>query len=277
MSDLKTIAAFFAHPDDEAFTCGGTLASFAAQGVEVSLVCATRGEVGEISDSALATPETLGEVREQELVCACNTLGINPPIFLNYRDSGMAGTPENKHPDAFMNISAAEVIRRLVRQIRHLKPQVVITFDPTGGYGHPDHIAIHHHTVAAFEAAGDPDLYPDQGEAWQADRLYYIAFPDSFFESIYQKLVEIGEDVSEMERFRDGRAGIPIDDISLIQDVADYVQIKWDAFYCHKTQINPHSPFRKVPDDFMKQLVAKEYFILAKPESMVGQKLATLA
>jgi LmbE family N-acetylglucosaminyl deacetylase len=151
----STILAVYAHPDDEAFTTGGVLAHYAAQGHRVALICATRGEVGEISDPALATAETLGQVREEELRCAANALGLSELIFLGYRDSGMAGTAENQHPEAFANAAAEEVVARLVGHIRRLQPDVVITFDPGGGYGHPDHIAAHRHTVAAFHAAAD--------------------------------------------------------------------------------------------------------------------------
>lgn len=277
MSQNSTnILACFAHPDDEAFTCGGTLAEFAAQGASVSLICTTRGEVGEISDPALATPETLGQVREQELRCACDTLGINPPIFFDYRDSGMDGTPENNDPRAFMNIPAETVVPQLVEVIRRLKPNVIITFDPTGGYGHPDHIAIHHHTLAAFDAAADPNQYPELGNSWQTERLYYVVLARSFFDGIYQQLVVMGEDVSQFERFRDGPAGWPDEDVSLVREVPSFLETKWNAFYCHKTQINPNSPFRKVPDDLMKDLVSREHFVLAKPENLAGQKRKTL-
>ncbi|MER3515271.1 MAG: GlcNAc-PI de-N-acetylase, partial [Chloroflexota bacterium] len=155
----RSLLSVFAHPDDESFGVGGTLAYYAAQGHRVALG-ATRGDVGEIADPALATPQTLGDVRTAELNCAAQVLGVSKIILLGYRDSGMAGTPENQDPRAFMNAPAEEVVERLVGIIRRLRPQVVITFDPYGGYGHPDHIAIHRHTVAAFHAAGDPARYP---------------------------------------------------------------------------------------------------------------------
>src|SRR5262245_28885954 len=152
-----TLLAVFAHPDDEAFGVGGTMTRYSEQGVRTVLVCATRGEVGEISDPALATPETLGEVREQELRCACDALRIKDLIFLDYRDSGMKGTPENDDERSLYRADPLEAIGKLVKIIREVKPQVVITFEPYGGYGHPDHIAISKHTTAAFGAAADPD------------------------------------------------------------------------------------------------------------------------
>src|SRR3954449_13218879 len=117
----QTLLAIFAHPDDEAFTTGSRLATYAAAGAEVVLVCAPRGEVGEISDPALATPETLGQVREGELRCATAALGLSDLILLNYRDSGMIGTAYNTDPRAFMNAEADEVVSQLVGIIRRIK------------------------------------------------------------------------------------------------------------------------------------------------------------
>ena len=111
--------------------------------VRVGLICATRGEVGEISDPSLATPEDLGCVREQEFRAACKALGVKELFILGYRDSGMAETLENQHPQALCQASPNEVVGRIVEIIRRLKPHVMLTFDQNGGYGHPDHIFIH--------------------------------------------------------------------------------------------------------------------------------------
>ncbi|NOZ05366.1 MAG: hypothetical protein GXP41_03290 [Chloroflexi bacterium] len=201
MTEGRKLLAVFAHPDDESFGTGGTLAHYAAQGVHTGLVCATRGEVGEISDPALATRETLAQVREDELRCAAQTLGVGELFVLDYRDSGMAGTSENEDPRSLVRAASEQVVGRLVGIIRKFRPQVVITFEPNGGYGHPDHIAIHRHTVAAFHAAGDPSQYPDQGTPWQAERLMYTAIPRSFFVKMRDRLVEAGVDVSGFDRF----------------------------------------------------------------------------
>ncbi len=203
-----SLLAVYAHPDDEAFGTGGTIARYAGEGVKTYLVCATRGEVGEISDPSLATPETLGQVREGELRCAAETMGVAELIFLDYRDSGMAGTDENRDPRAFINAPADEVIATLVTIIRRLRPQVVATFEPNGGYGHPDHIAIHRHTVAAFHAAGDGQYRPELGQSWQASRLFYTAIPRSFFIEMRQQLEALGEDTSEFDRFDDPADGL---------------------------------------------------------------------
>lgn len=255
-----------AHPDDEAFGSGGMLAHYAAEGVHTTLVCATGGEMGEISDAGLATPENLAQVRENELRCACETLGVKDLVMLGYRDSGMAGTPANEDDRAFMNIPAEEVVARLVGLIRRLKPQVVITFDPHGGYGHPDHIAIHKHTVAAFYAAGDSQQYPEQGMAWQPDRLFYTVIPRSFLQKMHSQMVAAGMDTSGFDNFDLDTMGYPDDDINVTLDVSPYVEAKRTALYCHKTQFGPNSLFRSVPQEQMFEMMSREYFVRVWPE-----------
>jgi LmbE family N-acetylglucosaminyl deacetylase len=147
MADLGILASY-AHPDDEQGVTG-TLALYAQQGVRTGLICATRGELGEISDPALATPETLGAVREQEMRTAAAIAQIQHVWFLDYRDSGFVNSPRNQDPEAFANADPEEVVGRIVRIIRMFKPQVIVTFDPTGGYGHADHIAISRWTTDA--------------------------------------------------------------------------------------------------------------------------------
>jgi len=272
----RTLLALFAHPDDEAFGTGGTLARYAAAGADVTLVCATRGEVGEIAEGTDATPETLGQVREAELRCAAETVGVRELIFLDYRDSGMAGTPENADPRAFVNMPAEEVVPRLVGIIRRTKPQAVVTFEPNGGYGHPDHIAIHRHAVAAFRAAADSSLYADQGLAWQAARLYYTAIPRSFFLRMRDELAALGQDTSDFARFEDGAAGWPDDKVNVTMDVSDTVEAKWSALQCHRTQFGPGNLFRRLPEPLVKRMMSQEYFALAWPEPQPGLRLSDL-
>ena len=264
MEKLRLLACF-AHPDDEAFGTGGTLASYAAQGYEIQLVCATRGEAGEISDDQLATPATLGAVREAELRCAAETMGIAEPIFLNYRDSGMAGTAENNDPRAFVNIPPEQVVAQLVQIIRQVKPHVVVTFEPFGGYGHPDHIAIHRHTVAAFHAAADASQFPGLGESWQAERLFYTAIPRSFFVTMREKLAAMGADIDDLNAFDDPSRGWPDDQIHVVEDVTDTVQAKWGAMECHRTQFGPGNLFRRLPKEQVMELMSREYFAQAWP------------
>jgi N-acetyl-1-D-myo-inositol-2-amino-2-deoxy-alpha-D-glucopyranoside deacetylase len=272
----QTLLAVFAHPDDEAFGTGGTLAHYAAQGAQVVLACATRGEVGEIAEDSLATHETLGRVRENELRCAAQTLGVSDLIFLGYRDSGMAGTPQNDDPRAFMNVAPDEVVARLVGIIRRVRPQVVVTFEPHGGYGHPDHMAIHRHTLAAFHAAADPGRYPEQGPVWQASHLFYTAIPRSFFVEMRRRLEAMGADTSEFARFEESGAGWPDDKVNVVLNVADEVDAKWTALNCHRTQFGPDNLFRRLPEDEVKGMMSQEYYALAWPEPESGLQLHDL-
>jgi N-acetyl-1-D-myo-inositol-2-amino-2-deoxy-alpha-D-glucopyranoside deacetylase len=269
-----TLMAVFAHPDDESFGSGGSLARYGADpDIQVTLVCATRGEAGEISDARLATPERLGEVREGELRCACQALGVDSLYFLDYRDSGMAGTPENLERGALTMADFDEVVGKIVEHIRRERPDVVVTFDKTGGYGHPDHIAIHHHTKAAFEAAADPAQYSEQLtdglEPHQAQKLYFTAIPRRFFRSALEKMGELGIEIPERyQNLIDEPFGLP--DEACTTDV--YVQDFWDAkqaaVQCHATQLNPDSIFAALPPEIMRELQAWECFQLA--ESHVG-------
>ena len=155
-STERALLAVLPHPDDETFAVGGTLARYAAAGVRTVLVICTGGEVGEISDPALATPETLGVVRAGELAASARALGIARSVTLGYRDSGMAGTPDNDHPASFNQASLDEATGKLVAIVRQERPDVLVTYDDNGFYGHPDHIKAHQITVAAFDAAADP-------------------------------------------------------------------------------------------------------------------------
>ena len=175
--NYRTLLAVLAHPDDESFGMGGTLALYASQGVAVHLVCATRGEVGEVEPHHLESYRSIGDLREAELRCAAGKLGLAGVYFLGYRDSGMTGSPENEHPEALAKAPLDEAAARVTCYIRRLRPQVVLTFDPIGGYRHPDHIAIHRATVEAFNAAGNPAAYPCEYPAYQPGKLYFHTFP----------------------------------------------------------------------------------------------------
>lgn len=262
-----SLLALFAHPDDEAFGTGGTLAHYAQAGVRTTLVCATRGEAGEIAEGVDATPQTLGAVRENELRCAAETMGVAELIFLDYRDSGMAGSPENQHPRAFINAPAEEVVPQLVRIIRQVRPEIVVTFEPNGGYGHPDHIAIHKHTVAAFHAAADASRYPEAGPAWQAARLYYTAIPRSFFTHMWEQLTALGRDMSDYGWLENGGDhGWPDEAVTAVIDVGETVEAKWSALHCHRTQFGPANLFRQLPEAMVKDLMRHESFSQAWPE-----------
>lgn len=270
-----TLMAVFAHPDDESFGTGGTLARYGADPeVRVVLVCATRGEAGEISDPALATPDRLGEVREAELRCACQVLGVETLHLLDYLDSGMAGTPENTRLGALAAADFDEVVGKIAAHIRRERPDVVVTFDENGGYGHPDHVATHHHTTAAFAAAADPGRYPDQLQeglaAHQASKLYYTAIPRRFFRAVAAKMQELGIEIPEryLQRFEEEPWGLPDEACTTDISVADFWETKQAAVQCHATQLNPDSIFALLPPEIMGELQGWECFQLA--ESLVG-------
>jgi LmbE family N-acetylglucosaminyl deacetylase len=266
MGMAGTLLAVYAHPDDEVFGVGGTLAHYSALGMKTILVCATRGEVGEISDPTLATAETLAEVREQELRCACERLGVNELIFLDYRDSGMDGTPENEDPRCFVKADPQEAIGKLVAIIRREKPQVVLTFEPFGGYGHPDHKAASRWTTAAFDAAVDPTQYPEAGPGWQAERLFYSTIPTSFFMDLQAAMEAAGMDTDQFRRIGEMPDRFPDEKITTVVEVGQFAERKWEAAMCHATQFGDNNIFRKMPDELKVRMASREYFAQIKPD-----------
>jgi LmbE family N-acetylglucosaminyl deacetylase len=173
MEKKKVILVVLAHPDDETFGMGGTLAYYSHQGVEVDLVCATRGEVGDIPEGMMAGYSSVAELREHELLEAAKILGLTHVDFLGYRDSGMPGSVDNTHPQALAAAPLEEVTAKVVQYIRKYQPQVVITFDPIGGYRHPDHIAIQRAAEKAFYAAGDASFAAGEYPAYKPEKLYF--------------------------------------------------------------------------------------------------------
>ncbi len=200
MTHPKTILAVLAHPDDESFGMGGTLALYARHGHNVYLVCATRGEAGTVDPHHMAGFSSIAELREAELRCAAQHLGLKGVFFLDYRDSGMPGAPDNQHPNAHINAPLEEVAGKVVRFIRQLRPDVVITFDPIGGYRHPDHIHIHNATVLAFERADDPAFHPQAGAPFKPGRLYFHTVPRGFLKFGVMLLKLLGRDPKKWGR-----------------------------------------------------------------------------
>ena len=173
MSRQQTLIFVRAHPDDETFGIGGTLAQYADAGRRAYYACATRGEVGSAGHEHTQGYATLGDTHWAELKCAAQIRGLADVIYLGYRDSGMPGSDDNKHPEALAAAPLGQVTGQMIELIREIKPEVVITFNPIGGYRHPDHIAIHNTTVKAFHAAGDPKQYPEACPAFQPQKLYH--------------------------------------------------------------------------------------------------------
>jgi LmbE family N-acetylglucosaminyl deacetylase len=203
-------------------------------------------------------------------------MGIDDPIFLGYRDSGMIGTDDNQHPDAFMNADPTEVVSQLAGIIRYVRPSVVVTFDETGVYGHPDHIAIWRHTHAAVEAAADAGSVSAAGEPWQVERIAYAVFPKSFFSRLRDVLGSQGEDTSQLDEFVERGLGFPDERIHAVIDVSDYLDQKTAAFACHRTQFGGESFFSRVPEDESRRMRSSEYFSFGWPAGESGQRAKSL-
>lgn len=260
----RTLLAVYAHPDDE-LSAGGTLAHYARQGVSTHLICATRGEVGEAPPD-LKGFNSIAEMRTDELLCASNILGLDSVNFLGYRDSGMPGSPDNHHPQSLVAAPVDEVARKIAASIRRLKPQVVITFDPIGGYRHPDHIAIHHATVQAFAIAGNAQIAIDDLPPHAPSKLYFSTFPRGWLRTGVHLLKLLGRDP---KRF--GKNG-DIDLEALIEfdfpihariPIGDALEQKMRATACHSSQLP--SMGGTLARWFQKLFASEETFMRAVP------------
>lgn len=269
MQNVRILAAY-GHPDDEGQVTG-TLASFIARGASVTLVCATRGEVGEISDPLLGTPETLGYVRELELRAAMAQIGLIDVRLLPFRDSGMAGTPENEDERCLHQQPAERVVGEMVSVIRQVRPHVVFTWDPSGGYGHPDHIAIHKHTVAAFDAAGDASQFPEAGEPWAPGHLYWGAFTMKRFANMWLEMERRGLMPEPLEPDRRARfeAALqqPDPPVTHMVDVSQFIDAKRRAAGMHRSQFGENSMMARIPEDLRSMFYGEERFLRARPEA----------
>lgn len=277
MNKPTTILAVLAHPDDESFGMGGTLALYASRGADVYLACATRGEAGTVDDEHLKGFTTIAELREGELRCAAGHLGLKDVFFLGYRDSGMPGMVDNQHPDAQINHPIDEVAAKVVRHIREVKPDVVLTFDPIGGYRHPDHIHIHQATVLAFEKAADASFHPEAGAPHQPSALYYHTIPRGLFKFGVRLLRLFGKDPRKWGRNGD------IDLVSLAEvDFPVHARINYksvterkaQASACHASQGGGQMR-RGFVGTFFRMFDGVETFMRAYPPVRTGFRAKT--
>jgi LmbE family N-acetylglucosaminyl deacetylase len=249
------LLAVFAHPDDEAFGTGGTLARYAAEGCEVHLVTATRGEAGGISRPHLATSASLPQVRERELRCACEAYGICPPHFLDYVDGQLP------------IVHQGQAVGKLVRIIRELRPSVLITFGPDGIYGHYDHIAVHRWSTIAIDLSADESCFPDQlagsCEPHRVSKVYHRVLP----EATVAWMAEAGTAAVMMDGVPFAFVGRPADQITTVIDVSSFAQSKLQGILCHATQI---SEDQRTPEAMEESLAdaefCTEHFILARSD-----------
>jgi mycothiol conjugate amidase Mca len=279
-----TLMVVHAHPDDECLGTGGTLARYSAEGIRTVLVTATKGEEGEMHDPDLVEEEVrprMAEVREGELRRAVAILGVTDLEFLGYRDSGMMGTPANEHPENFHNADPEEALGRLVRLVRHHRPQVLVTYNEDGGYGHPDHLQSHRVTAAAFDAAGDPARFPEAGPAWAPSKFYAIAWSreamHAFRDEMKARGLQWPRDNDEAEQKADESTqasaeaseqaeeeewGQPEETITAFIDTHSYAKTVHEALRQHRTQ--PVGFFTELPDDLVAMTNARDYYVLVR-------------
>ncbi|MEP6870636.1 MAG: PIG-L family deacetylase [Anaerolineaceae bacterium] len=274
----RRILAVYGHPDDEGQVTG-TLAHFIANGGVATLVCATRGEVGEISDPMLATPETLWYTRELELRAAMAQIGLADVRFLPFRDSGMVGTPENEDGRSLHQQPAPVVVEALIRIMREVRPEFVFTWDPTGGYGHPDHIAVHKHTIEAFDASGNAEAYPEAGTPWVPERLYWGSRGMKQFATVFLEMEKLGvlpEPMDPERKARFEKAMLdPDPPVSVVHDVSAYIPLKRLAASMHRSQFGENSMFARIPEDMRARFYGQERFFQARPEWQPGTQPAS--
>lgn len=253
------LMTIFAHPDDESFGVAGTISHARRLGYPVAVVCATRGEEGQIADPALATPENLGEVREQELRTAMRAVDVSDVVFLDYIDGHLAEANQE------------EALGRVVAQIRRFRPDVVVTFDANGGYGHVDHMAIHRLTVAGVAAAADPARFPEQiaagAQPHRARKVYFTVIPRERILKMRDEARARGQDFipgGDEATIPVEEMGLPIAEIQtrIRLDDADFER-KLAAIMAHKTQLPADNPWAQATPELMRQFAGVETFALA--------------
>lgn len=263
-----------AHPDDETIGTGATMAKYVSQGASVTLVTCTLGEEGEIlvpdlEHLAADKTDALGEHRITELADAMGELGVTDHRFLGgagrFRDSGMMGVPSNERSDCFWRADLLAAATELVPVIREVRPQVVVTYDDFGGYGHPDHIQAHRVTHYAVDLAESPTFRPDLGTAWSVKKVYWTAFPRSIVREGILALREQGSD-SEFAAMDPDDIPFACDDdlITTAIDAAEFTDAKMAALAAHKTQVTVDGGFFALSNNLGSQVWGTEYFRLAR-------------
>ena len=263
-----------AHPDDETINNGATMARYVAEGASVTLLTCTLGEEGEVLVPELAQlaadqADQLGGYRIGELRAAMSALGVHDIRFLGgagrYRDSGMMGTPANGHPRAFWNADLDEAVAHAVGVVRQVRPQVLVTYDENGGYGHPDHIQAHRVAMAAVEAAADAGYRPELGEPWEVAKVYWCCVPRTVLQRGIDALARAGE--SFFEGVTDA-ADIPFavddEDVTAAVDGRAHIAQKDAAMRAHPTQILVDGPFFALSNNLGQEVLGVEYYRLVK-------------
>ncbi|MFI7097882.1 N-acetyl-1-D-myo-inositol-2-amino-2-deoxy-alpha-D-glucopyranoside deacetylase [Streptomyces sp. NPDC050161] len=261
-----------AHPDDESINNGVTMATYASEGAQVTLVTCTRGEEGEVIPPELAhlapdRDDSLGPYRVGELAAAMKALGVTDHRFLGgpgrYRDSGMMGAPQNDRTEAFWQAPVDEAAAHLVAVIREVRPQVLVTYDPNGGYGHPDHIQAHRVAMRAAELAGDASFRADLGAAYAIGKIYWNCSPRSVVEEGFARLRAAGHTFPGVAAVDDVPGVVPDADVTAsIEGDAASRAAKTAAMRAHYTQIAVDGPFFALSNDLGQPLFGTEHYQL---------------
>jgi N-acetyl-1-D-myo-inositol-2-amino-2-deoxy-alpha-D-glucopyranoside deacetylase len=263
-----------AHPDDETINNGATMARYVAEGAAVTLLTCTLGEEGEILVPELAQlaadqADQLGGYRISELRAAMAALGVTDSRFLGgagrYRDSGMIGTPANRHPRAFWNADLADAVAAAVAVVREVRPQVVVTYDENGGYGHPDHIQAHRVAMGAVAAAADPGYRPELGPAWDVAKVYWCCVPRSVLQRGIDALAGAGD--TPFEGVSDAAQlpfAVPDEDVAAAVDGGAFADRKHAAMRCYPTQILVDGPFFALSNNLGQEVLGTEYYRLVQ-------------
>jgi mycothiol S-conjugate amidase len=276
--------AVHAHPDDESSKGAATMARYVREGIDVMVCTMTGGERGDVLNPAMDRPEVkadMARIRREEMARAREILGVQQR-FMGFVDSGLPeGDPKPPLPDgSFALVPLAEAAAPLVKAVREFRPHVILTYDENGGYPHPDHIKTHQVTVEAFEAAADPDGYPEAGEPWQPLKLYYfVSFHQAKYVALHEEMLRRGQDSpyekifaqwEERARKRE-ELGIKQLEITTRIDVTDYLEIRDQALLAHATQIDPKSAWFDCPLDVQRAAWPTEDYHLAR--SLVDTEL----
>lgn len=255
-----------AHPDDEAIATGGVLLRAAAEGLRTAVVTCTGGELGEIVGAGMDPGELrprLAEVRRAELARALEVLGAGEPRLLGYRDSGMLGTAGNGDAGSFWRAPFDEAVGRLVAEIRAFRPDVVVTYDAFGNYGHPDHVQAHRVALVAAEACAVGALYQEAGEPWRVSKLYLSTLPRSVIAQANVELPRLGAASPFGEETDPGKLafGTPDEDVTTVVDVVGLLERKWAALRAHTSQLGPDSFFLNMPSELVEFAFGREWFV----------------
>ena len=275
MTSDRRLLLVHAHPDDETINNGATMARYVAEGASVTQLTCTLGEEGEVlvPELELLAPEhadQLGGYRIAELRAAMEALGVTDWRFLGgpgrYRDSGMMGTPANDKPRAFWNADLDEAVAHAVAVVREVRPQVVVTYDENGGYGHPDHIQAHRVAMGAVEAAADPSYRPDLGGAWDVPKVYWCAMPRSVVQAGIDAMAALGQ-ASPFEGLGD-LDDVPFavadDVVTTAVDGRRYADRKEAAMRAHPTQMTVDGPFFALSNNLGQEVLGTEYYRLVR-------------